>query len=99
MPGKFFAIIVIVFGISSFLIAEDWPRWRGPRQDGIAQESGLLKQWPAEGPKKLWSAPLSGGFSSMIVFDGSLYANKRKQAGSCSLLGCGNGKRSMAIQI
>src|SRR5262245_9555613 len=29
----------------------DWPQWRGPKRDGISQENGLLKQWPAEGPK------------------------------------------------
>src|SRR5438132_1665004 len=29
--------------------AEDWPRWRGPRQDGISQETGLLPKWPEGG--------------------------------------------------
>ena len=47
--------------------AEDWPRWRGPRQDGISLETGLLKEWPESGPKQLWTVPLSGGFSSVVV--------------------------------
>jgi hypothetical protein len=34
--------------------AADWPQWRGPRRDGFSQETGLLKQWPVEGPKLLW---------------------------------------------
>ena len=34
--------------------ASDWPQWRGPARDGISRESGLLKQWPAGGPKLLW---------------------------------------------
>jgi outer membrane protein assembly factor BamB len=29
--------------------------WRGPNRDGIFPESGLLKEWPPEGPVLLWS--------------------------------------------
>jgi hypothetical protein len=47
--------------------AEDWPRWRGPRQDGISRETGLLKEWPKGGPRLLWKADLSGGFSTVAV--------------------------------
>ena len=32
----------------------DWPQWRGPERDGNSKETGLLKQWPAGGPKLLW---------------------------------------------
>src|SRR2546430_17104601 len=39
--------------------AEDWPRWRGPRLDGISQETDLLKEWPNGGPGELWEAHLS----------------------------------------
>jgi outer membrane protein assembly factor BamB len=35
-------------------ISADWPQWRGPHRDGISQESGLLGEWPADGPKLLW---------------------------------------------
>ena len=34
--------------------AADWPQWRGPRRDGVSQETGLLKEWPRGGPKLLW---------------------------------------------
>src|SRR5215813_11808534 len=50
--------------------AEDWPCWRGPRRDGISRETALLKEWPKEGPRQLWKADLSGGFSSVVVADG-----------------------------
>lgn len=59
--------------------AEDWPRWRGPRQDGISLETGLLKEWPENGPRQLWSVPLSGGFSSMAVADGRLFTQTKKE--------------------
>jgi outer membrane protein assembly factor BamB len=59
--------------------AEDWPRWRGPRQDGVSREKGLLKTWPAEGPKQIWQVPLSGGFSSVAVADGRLFTQTKEK--------------------
>ena len=47
--------------------AEDWPCWRGPRHDGITRETGLLTAWPKDGPRQLWKAELSGGFSAVVV--------------------------------
>src|SRR3954465_3177966 len=34
--------------------AADWPQWRGPNRDGISKETGLLKEWPKDGPKLVW---------------------------------------------
>ena len=46
----------------------DWPQWRGPERNGISQESGLLKQWPAEGPKLLWQVnDIGDGYSTPAV--------------------------------
>jgi outer membrane protein assembly factor BamB len=57
----------------SSALGEEWPQWRGPRGDGISRETGLLDKWPADGPKKLWSATVGLGFSSPIGFDGRIY--------------------------
>jgi outer membrane protein assembly factor BamB len=49
-------------------LAPDWPQWRGPQRNGIAEESGLLKQWPPEGPKLLWRLDdIGDGFSTPSV--------------------------------
>ena len=56
-----------------FAAAADWPQWRGPNRDGISRETGLLKTWPAEGPKVLWKVPLGNGYSSMAVSQGRVY--------------------------
>jgi outer membrane protein assembly factor BamB len=46
----------------------DWPQWRGPNRDGLSAETGLLKEWPKEGPPLLWKATgLGAGFSSVSV--------------------------------
>ncbi len=53
---------------------EDWPQWRGPRRDGISSETGLLKQWPADGPPLAWkSTGLGDGYSSVAVANGRIF--------------------------
>ena len=47
--------------------ADDWPQWRGPQQDGISRETGLLAPWPEKGPPELWRVPLGNGFSAVSV--------------------------------
>lgn len=54
--------------------ADDWPQWRGPNRDGISKETGLLKEWPAGGPKLLWQVKgLGGGYSTPAVKGDRLY--------------------------
>jgi outer membrane protein assembly factor BamB len=52
---------------------EDWPQWRGPNRDGIAQGKGLLTRWPAGGPRQLWKTPGGPGHSSLAVVGGRVY--------------------------
>jgi outer membrane protein assembly factor BamB len=55
---------------ASFLLAfsQDIAQWRGDNRDGIYNEKGLLKTWPAEGPKLLWHFDeLGDGHSSAAV--------------------------------
>ena len=77
--SRFELILIVSILVADLVLAEDWPRWRGAHQDGISQEKGLLKQWPAEGPKRLWTAKLGGGFSSMVVFDGKVCTQTREK--------------------
>ena len=51
----------------------DWPQWRGPRQDGISLESGLLSEWPEGGPPELWRVKLGNGYSPTAVVDNRAY--------------------------
>jgi outer membrane protein assembly factor BamB len=43
-----------LFLASTALSAADWPGFRGPARTGVSAETGLLKQWPEQGPKLLW---------------------------------------------
>ncbi|MGA2617995.1 MAG: PQQ-binding-like beta-propeller repeat protein [Thermoguttaceae bacterium] len=52
----------------------DWPDWLGPHRDGKSADTGLLKEWPATGPKLAWQAKGIGvGFSSVAVTGGKVY--------------------------
>lgn len=56
------------------LAAADWPQFRGPNRDGYSQDKGLLKKWPADGPKLLWTYKQSGtGYSGPAVVGDTLY--------------------------
>lgn len=51
-----------------------WPAFRGPKGDGVSPDTGLLKEWPSDGPKKLWVYDQAGmGYSSFSVVDDKLY--------------------------
>jgi outer membrane protein assembly factor BamB len=48
--------------------AADWPQWRGPQRNGVSAETGLLKEWPKEGPKLLWQArEIGAGYAAPTV--------------------------------
>ena len=78
--ARIFGLFAFVFIISVAGLAEategtlDWHQWRGPNRDGVSAETGLLKQWPAQGPELAWKVSgLGGGYSGISVADGRIY--------------------------
>jgi outer membrane protein assembly factor BamB len=67
-----FAGLALLLGGSS-VRAESWPRWLGPRNDGISRESGLLARWPEAGPKVLWRAKVGIGYATPVVAGGRVF--------------------------
>jgi hypothetical protein len=54
----------------AFAVA-DSPQWRGPNRDGVFPATGLLHEWPKEGPRLLWQTTgLGKGLSSVAVVGG-----------------------------
>jgi outer membrane protein assembly factor BamB len=71
-----FCLCVSIFSIakSQKTSTSDWPQWRGPERNGISRETGLLKQWPKDGPKLIWQAnDLGDGFSTPSVAGSQIY--------------------------
>jgi outer membrane protein assembly factor BamB len=53
-----------------------WPQFHGPRRDNIARETGLLKQWPPDGPRLLWKFAGAGrGYACVSVAKGMLFTS------------------------
>ena len=49
--------------------AADWPHWLGPNYNGSSPETGLLIEWPSEGPRVAWKAAGGPGYSAVVVAD------------------------------
>jgi len=55
-------------GVSVVQAASDWPQWQGADRTRLSKETGLLKTWPASGPRVTWTATgLGAGYGSMAV--------------------------------
>lgn len=54
--------------------AADWPQWRGPQRNAISPETGLLQQWPPQGPKLLWQLhDIGDGYATPAVAGSRVY--------------------------
>lgn len=55
----------------------DWPQYLGPDRNTVSSEKGLLRSWPPEGPKVLWTVPLGEGFGGPAISQGKVYVYDR----------------------
>ena len=74
-----FAIAVCLVFQSSY--SQVVSEWRGLGRTGVYEETGLLKEWPEEGPKKLWSNDgVFSGYSSPAMGEEYIYVTGRKDS-------------------
>jgi len=56
-------------------------QWRGADRDGKYRDTGLLKQWPEEGPELLFKKEgLGNGYSTPVVYEGNIYISGRRDS-------------------
>ena len=68
------SVAVSASGAAPVESAKDWPQWHGHNRDNISRETGLLKEWPAEGPPLAWKIQgVGSGFSTVAVANGKIY--------------------------
>jgi outer membrane protein assembly factor BamB len=54
--------------------ANDWPQWQGSDRNSISKETGLLKEWPKDGPPLAWKIKgLGGGDSAPSIASGQIF--------------------------
>jgi outer membrane protein assembly factor BamB len=67
-------VCAVIVAVSTNVWSNDWPQWRGADRTGKSGETGLLQQWPEDGPPLAWKVEeLGGGYSSPAVADGKLF--------------------------
>jgi len=73
-------LITIIVSLSvACAFAADWPQYYGPKRDSTSTEKGLLRTWPKEGPKVLWTAPVGIGYGGPAVSGGKVYLLDRDE--------------------
>jgi outer membrane protein assembly factor BamB len=63
----------------------DWPNWRGPQQNRISTETGLVSHWDpngGEGSNLLWKSAELAGRSTPVIVAGKLYTIVRDKPGT-----------------
>ncbi|MBW2710219.1 MAG: PQQ-binding-like beta-propeller repeat protein [Deltaproteobacteria bacterium] len=67
--------------VTSVLAQAQDAQWRGADRDGKYKDTGLLKQWPAEGPDLLLKVEgLGNGYSTPVVYKGDIYLSGRRDS-------------------
>jgi outer membrane protein assembly factor BamB len=70
-PGR---LCFLCLAATSWVLAGDWPQWRGPERSGLSRETGLLREWPQGGPPVVWSiANLGEGYGAIALAGNRIY--------------------------
>jgi outer membrane protein assembly factor BamB len=70
---RHFLLIVLITILAVSSVWADWPQYLGPNKNSASDEKGLLRSWPAEGPKVLWQLDLGPGYGGAAVRKGKVY--------------------------
>ena len=72
MKTRFVLLVAFVLALCGLSTnGADWPQWRGPERNGVSNETGLLKDWPKDGPKLVWQLKdIGGGYSTPAIVGG-----------------------------
>ncbi|MCF6284496.1 MAG: hypothetical protein L3K26_04840, partial [Candidatus Hydrogenedentes bacterium] len=61
------------------VVRADWPTFLGPTRNNISQETGLLREWPEEGPPQLWQRTVGDGYGPPVVSQERLVVFHRRE--------------------
>jgi outer membrane protein assembly factor BamB len=92
--GRLGSILLAAAGSATLAAGADWPQFMGPNGDGTSVEKGLLRAWPADGPKVLWTVAVGPGYGGAAIRDEKVYALDRvgRQKDVLRCLDLGSGK-------
>lgn len=78
---RFRFVLTLLLGVLAAgpLAHADWPQFLGPNRDATSPETGLLRTWPNEGPKVVWTTAVGEGFGAPSIVDNVVYVLDRKE--------------------
>jgi hypothetical protein len=102
---QFSRCMVVLASLGMFALvmrtpAADWPQWRGPDRSNVSTETGLLQQWPKDGPPLAWKGGgLGDGVSPVSVAGGRVFTTGYQgDAEYCTALSAKDGKRLWSVK-
>lgn len=78
-------VLALVAGMTVMAGAAEWPQFLGPNRDATSPEKGLMRAWPAGGPKVLWTIDVGPGYGGAAIRDGQVHILDR-QSGQADIL-------------
>lgn len=100
--SPFFSIFSLLLFVTPVAPAADFPQWRGVNRDGHSPETGLLKEWPKEGPTQVWQVNgIGSGFSTPSIAQGRIYllGNDGTESESVYALNVKDGSRVWSVKL
>ena len=72
-----FAVVCILSFCNCFLMADEWPQWRGPNRDGVWKEKRIVEKLDEPELEVVWRKEISGGYCGPTVADNRVYVMDR----------------------
>ncbi len=84
---RFGTLVLFAACATTFVMADDWPSWRGPAGDGHSKESKLPVKWSAK--SVLWKKELPGeGQSSPVIVGDRIFLTTALEGGKKRVVLC-----------
>lgn len=77
---------VVLFVSGELVLGENWPSWRGPREDGTSQEKNLPTTW-SDTENVVWKVPLPGpAGATPVVWGDRIFLTSLAEEGELLLM-------------
>ena len=79
MHRRQMTIFSLLLSFVSFALfaADDWPRWMGPKMDGVWRETGLVEKFAGPEVPIVWRAKVGPGYRGPSVYEGLVFVTDR----------------------
>ena len=81
---KTLTVLTATVALAACAASADWPQFAGPNRTNMSDETGLLKNWPAGGPRVLWRIQLGAGYGPAAIYKNEVYVLDRTGTGGGS---------------